>query len=111
MKRMLVERFRRRSTWKRVPGWSKSEMKEMATAASLFNPVATAVTQRRYQRLAPYYDSMELRTERRFRPWRERLWEQVRGPKVIEVGVGTGKNMPYYPAGLDITAIDLTPGM
>jgi ubiquinone/menaquinone biosynthesis C-methylase UbiE len=30
---------------------------------------------------------------------------------VLEVGVGTGKNMSYYPEGMEITAIDLTPGM
>jgi ubiquinone/menaquinone biosynthesis C-methylase UbiE len=30
---------------------------------------------------------------------------------VLEAGVGTGKNMPFYPPELDITAIDLTPGM
>jgi ubiquinone/menaquinone biosynthesis C-methylase UbiE len=30
---------------------------------------------------------------------------------VLEVGVGTGKNLPFYPKGLDLTAIDLTPGM
>lgn len=30
---------------------------------------------------------------------------------MLEVGVGTGKNIPYYPEGVDITAIDLTPGM
>ena len=35
----------------------------------------------------------------------------AQGPKVLEVGVGTGKNMPYYPAGVQITAVDLTPGM
>jgi ubiquinone/menaquinone biosynthesis C-methylase UbiE len=35
----------------------------------------------------------------------------VRGPKVLEVGVGTGRNISYYPAGIDITAIDLAPGM
>jgi ubiquinone/menaquinone biosynthesis C-methylase UbiE len=35
----------------------------------------------------------------------------VKGPEVLEVGVGTGKNMPYYSAGLQITGIDLTPGM
>lgn len=83
----------------------------MATTITLPDPVATATTQRRYQRLAPFYDRMEDGAERRFRPWRERLWSLVRGPKVLEVGVGTGKNMPYYPDGLDITAIDLTPGM
>jgi len=25
--------------------------------------------------------------------------------------VGTGKNMPYYPEGLQVTGVDLTPGM
>jgi len=27
---------------------------------------------------------------------------------VLEVGVGTGKNMPYYPAGIRVTAVDLS---
>jgi ubiquinone/menaquinone biosynthesis C-methylase UbiE len=35
----------------------------------------------------------------------------VKGPKVFDVGVGTGMNIPYYSVGLDITAIVLTPGM
>lgn len=29
----------------------------------------------------------------------------------MEVGVGTGKNMPYYPLNVDITAIDFSPPM
>jgi hypothetical protein len=72
---------------------------------------ATARTRRRYQRLAPIYDRMEGLSERHFRRWRPRLWEFVRGPKILEVGVGTGKNMPFYPRQAAITAIDLTPGM
>ena len=30
---------------------------------------------------------------------------------MLEIGVGTGKNMPYYPKEAEVTAIDLTPGM
>jgi ubiquinone/menaquinone biosynthesis C-methylase UbiE len=71
----------------------------------------TASTRPRYQRIAPLYDGMEVIAERRYQPWRARLWSMVRGPKVLEIGVGTGKNMPYYPEGLNITAVDLTPGM
>lgn len=71
----------------------------------------TARTQARYQRIAPLYDGMEVLAERRYQPWRTCLWSMVRGPKVLEIGVGTGKNMLYYPEGLDITAVDLTPGM
>ena len=72
---------------------------------------ATATTRARYQRLAPMYDRMEALSERRFRPWRHKLWSLVQGPHVLEVGVGTGKNMPFWPPGVDMTAIDLTPGM
>ena len=49
--------------------------------------------------------------ERRYRSWRERLWSLVGGPRVLEVGVGTGKNLPYHPPDVAITAIDLSPRM
>ena len=75
------------------------------------DPIATQETRRRYQRLSPFYDLMEGLSERRFHPWRKKLWSLVSDPRVLEVGVGTGKNMPFYPAGVSITAIDLTPGM
>jgi len=39
------------------------------------------------------------------------LWERVQGPRVLEIGVGTGKNMPSYHKGWQITAIDLSPRM
>ena len=57
------------------------------------------------------YDLIEALPERRFRPWLEKLWSLVRGSRVLEVGVGTGKNMPFWPREVDMTAIDLTPGM
>ena len=46
-----------------------------------------------------------------FKKWRRRLWNQVEGPKVLEIGVGTGKNISYYTEDLQVTAIDLSPGM
>jgi ubiquinone/menaquinone biosynthesis C-methylase UbiE len=49
--------------------------------------------------------------EHRFEPWRQKLWALVHGPRVLEVGVGTGKNMPFWPHAVTLTAIDLTPGM
>jgi phosphatidylethanolamine/phosphatidyl-N-methylethanolamine N-methyltransferase len=71
----------------------------------------TDLTRARYDRLAPRYDAMEARIEGRFGRWRERLWALVEGPEVLEVGVGTGKNMPYYPQGIHVTGIDLSPAM
>jgi ubiquinone/menaquinone biosynthesis C-methylase UbiE len=75
------------------------------------DPKATNQTQARYQRIAPLYDRMEVLAERSYQPWRKHLWSLVRGPTLLEIGVGTGKNMPYYPKGVEVTAIDLTPGM
>ena len=55
---------------------------------------ATALTRKRYQRLATSYDVREGRAEGRYGPWREKVWATVQGPRVLEVGVGTGKNIP-----------------
>ena len=72
---------------------------------------ATALTRARYQRLSAIYDFMEGMAEARYRPWRERLWALVEGARVLEAGLGTGKNMAHWPPGKQVTAIDLTPGM
>jgi len=72
---------------------------------------ATAQIRDHYQCISPKYDQKAEGSERRFTPWRKDLWSIVKGPHILEVGVGTGRNMPYYPAGQEIIAIDLTPGM
>lgn len=71
----------------------------------------TERTRRSYDRIAPLYDLVETIPEWRYRPWRRRLWSLVHGPAVLEVGVGTGKNMRFYPPDARITAIDLSPRM
>ena len=72
---------------------------------------ATVLTRARYQRISSKYDRMEGMMERRIRPWREKLWQFANGPRLLEVGVGTGKNMEFWPKDCKVTAIDLTPGM
>ena len=72
----------------------------------------TRRTRLRYDRLSHYYDLMEWAAERRaFVEWRKRVWSLVEGTDILEVGVGTGKNVPYYPKDVSVTAIDLSPGM
>jgi phosphatidylethanolamine/phosphatidyl-N-methylethanolamine N-methyltransferase len=73
---------------------------------------ATTRTKARYNRIAPVYDLMESIIERfSFRRWRERLWSRVDGNRILEVGVGTGKNSSYYPRGVQLTAVDLSDKM
>jgi ubiquinone/menaquinone biosynthesis C-methylase UbiE len=72
----------------------------------------TKAARKRYNRIAPFYDFMEGLVERsRYSRWRELLWSKVEGANVLEVGVGTGKNFPYYPKSVDITAIDFSEKM
>lgn len=72
----------------------------------------TAATKARYNRIAPVYDLMETFTEHSaFQEWRRDLWALLPSGRILEVGVGTGKNMPFYPQGAQITAIDLSEGM
>ncbi len=69
-----------------------------------------AVVKAHYNRIARFYDRKESPSERWFGPWRERLWAHASG-KILEVGVGTGRNFPHYPAGVDVTAIDVADRM
>jgi ubiquinone/menaquinone biosynthesis C-methylase UbiE len=72
----------------------------------------THLTRNRYNRLAFIFDFMEAPVERlRFSSWRNRLRDRIVGRQALEVGVGTGKNLPYYPEDVKITAIDLSPRM
>lgn len=73
---------------------------------------ATAKTQARYNRIAPIYDLMEALVERAaFRHWRRQLWSQLGGERVLEVGVGTGKNFPYHPTTSGVTGVDISDRM
>lgn len=43
-----------------------------------------------------------------FGNWRQLLWSKAEGTHILEVGVGTGNNFPYYPPQAGITAIDFS---
>ncbi len=71
---------------------------------------ATARTKARYNRIARVYDLAEALLERQFEPWRRKMWALARG-NILEVGIGTGKNLPYHPHDAKVTGIDLSDQM
>ncbi|MBB6217270.1 ubiquinone/menaquinone biosynthesis C-methylase UbiE [Anaerosolibacter carboniphilus] len=71
----------------------------------------TEKIRRRYDRVSAIYDIFESPMElMALKKWRLEVMKELSG-KVLEVGVGTGKNIEYYPEGLDITAIDFSEKM
>ena len=66
-------------------------------------------TRKRYNRIAFIYDFIEAPLEfLRMASWREKLRSCIIGDRALEIGVGTGKNLPYYPPGVKISAIDFS---
>ena len=65
----------------------------------------------RYQRIAPFYDLLDLPFEHgRYRRIRPLLFQGLSG-RILDAGVGTGRNVPYYPPGAEVVGIDLSPAM
>ncbi len=69
-------------------------------------------TELRYNRIALVFDILEYPMERiASKKWRKRLFSYVVGQRILEVGVGTGKNLPYYLSGKSVTGIDISDRM
>jgi ubiquinone/menaquinone biosynthesis C-methylase UbiE len=64
-----------------------------------------------WEKAAPRYDQ-EIRfwEKVQFGGGREWVAERARG-RVLEVAIGTGRNLPLYPPGMSITGIELSPAM
>jgi len=73
---------------------------------------ATLITRQKYDRNSKFYNLMEFPLELfLYRRWRRRLFGKVRGPRVLEVGVGTGKNLKYYQQEFWAIGVDLSEAM
>ncbi len=74
-------------------------------------PEQTAKVLRAWEKYAPTYDRQIAFLERRlFTGGREWLAERAVG-RVLEVAVGTGRNLPHYSPGIALTGIELSPSM
>lgn len=71
----------------------------------------TTASRSRYDRIAWLYDVLDLPFEYgRYKPLRTQLFQGVSG-SILDAGAGTGRNMPFYPDGCRVVAIDLSPVM
>ncbi|HHT9125930.1 MAG TPA: class I SAM-dependent methyltransferase [Candidatus Brocadiia bacterium] len=65
----------------------------------------------KYDKFAPWYDLVEgIPDFLGIRKLRRNLLQRASG-NVLEIAVGTGKNLRHYPGNCHITAIDLSPAM
>lgn len=71
----------------------------------------TELTRHRYDRIAALYDLIDAPMELGARRWRPVLWSSLDGARILELGVGTGKNFPFYPAGAEVVATDISEKM
>lgn len=75
------------------------------------NPAETERVRRYYEAIANRYDEYVGYAERILlgdgRQW---VCAQARGD-VLEIGVGTGRNLPHFPEDVRLTGVDLTPAM
>ncbi len=66
---------------------------------------------KKYNRVSRIYDVLQKPMDKMvFKNVRHEIMDALTG-RVLEVGVGTGKNIKHYPDNLDITAIDISEKM
>lgn len=61
----------------------------------------------KYNVTAFFYDILDYPWERVYREWRPLLLGDLRG-KVLEAGVGTGRNFKHYHESVELTGVDLS---
>jgi len=66
--------------------------------------------QSKYKITAFFYDILDYPWERIYRKWRPALIGDLRG-KVLEAGVGTGRNLKYYHQDVELLGIELSAQM
>ncbi len=66
--------------------------------------------QAKYRLTAWVYDILDFPWEMQYRRWRPVLLEDVQG-SVLEAGIGTGRNLPYYQPDASVTGVDFCQGM
>jgi ubiquinone/menaquinone biosynthesis C-methylase UbiE len=80
--------------------------------------MSAKVSDKRARRLRRYWDKHARNYDKQMAFWERRLFgdgrqwvcAQATG-EVLEVAIGTGRNLPHYPQGIRLTGIDFSPAM
>jgi ubiquinone/menaquinone biosynthesis C-methylase UbiE len=80
--------------------------------------MSTQASDKRARRLRRYWDKHARNYDKQMAFWERRLFgdgrqwvcAQATGD-VLEVAIGTGRNLPYYPQGIRLTGVDFSPTM
>ena len=74
--------------------------------------MADAVTRAKWDKLAPRFDGMTSQgAEKRWAPDKRALFANMAGGRILFLALGTGLDVPFFPPGQTITAIDISPKM
>lgn len=67
--------------------------------------------QKRYNRFSCFYDFYDFLPEKIFfAKYRQKIIPKLKG-RVLEIGVGTGRNLPYYSKEAEVIGLDFSPKM
>ena len=80
--------------------------------------MSAKVSAKRARRLRRYWDKHARNYDQQMAFWERRLFGDGRqwvcgqaSGEVLEVAIGTARNLPYYPEGIRLTGIDFSPAM
>ncbi|WP_366938937.1 methyltransferase domain-containing protein [Thermococcus sp.] len=63
----------------------------------------------KYARIASHYETLERPLDRFFCPLRKRAISFIEGERILEVGIGVGKTLKYYPKDIELCGVDAVP--
>lgn len=73
--------------------------------------MADTITRAKWDRMAPRFDGMASKgAEKRWAPYKQALFSHMQG-RILFLALGTGLDIPHFPPGQTITAIDISPKM
>jgi ubiquinone/menaquinone biosynthesis C-methylase UbiE len=80
--------------------------------------MSTQASDKRTRRLRRYWDKHARTYDQQMAFWERRLFGDGRqwvcaqaSGEVLEVAIGTGRNLPHYPQGIRLTGVDFSPAM